>query len=106
MQNRIIRCVHECVLTCKNAKTPCAPQTGSKTTGSLHGRRNESVTVCAQGLNAELHAAEPVSPDQVEVGLKQSGAVSDVLADAQHAQTPQGESKQKKMAKCCCCVIM
>lgn len=58
------------------------------------------------GLNAELHAAEPVSPDQVEVGLKQSGAVSDVLADAQHAQTPQGESKQKKMAKCCCCVIM
>ncbi len=46
---------------------------------------------------------EPVSPDHVDIGMKQPGGPSDVLADAQHAQ---GESKQKKMAKCCCCVIM
>ncbi|DBA97262.1 hypothetical protein WJX77_001152 [Trebouxia sp. C0004] len=55
------------------------------------------------GLSAE-HVQEPVSPNQVDIGLKQSGGLSDALADAQHA--PQGELKQKKMAKCCCCVIM
>lgn len=49
---------------------------------------------------------EPVSLDQVDIGLKQSGGPSDTLADAQHVHTPQGESKQKKMAKCCCCAIM
>ncbi|DBA70494.1 TPA: hypothetical protein ACH3X2_011897 [Trebouxia sp. C0005] len=58
------------------------------------------------GPTAELHVQEPVSPDQVDIGLKQSGGPSDILADAQHAQTPEAESKQKKMAKCCCCVIM
>ncbi|DBB09085.1 TPA: hypothetical protein ACH3X3_007700 [Trebouxia sp. C0006] len=57
------------------------------------------------GLEAELHVQEPVSLDQVDIGLKQSGGPSDALADAQHAHTPQGESK-KKMAKCCCCAIM
>ncbi len=53
-----------------------------------------------------LHVQEPVSPDQVDIGLKHSGGPSDALADAQHAHTPQGESKKKKMAKCCCCAIM
>ena len=71
--------------------------------------RSKHVSQCAyvQGTDDDLSAQQPVSPDQIDIGVKPPGESADGQAGAQHAQTPQEEQKQKKkMAKCCCCVIM
>lgn len=66
------------------------------------------VSQCAymQGADDDLSAQQPVSPDQIDIGVKPPGRSADGQADAQNAESPQEEQKQKKMAKCCCCIIM
>jgi len=66
--------------------------------------QSESIPCTAlQRNDGNMSAQEPVSANQVDIGL--TGGAGDTQA-ATPLQAPQEEQKQKKFAKCCCCVIM
>lgn len=58
--------------------------------------------------NGDAGVQEPVSPDQVDIGLNSAGGPGNAHADQQQGSQPQQPDDEfvKKKAKYCCCIIM
>ena len=76
----------------------------------MHSTGYGTLNACTivQEQNGDAGVQEPVSPDQVDIGLNSAGGPGNAHADQQQGSQPQQPDDEfvKKKAKYCCCIIM